>query len=169
MLFRHAPPAVDALIQERRRTGVDRLDEVWDGVYVVNPPPSFRHATVARLIAGLFDRHAEARGLVVRWEVGVGRPSDHRIPDVVVGRVSDLDGREHYLLSAEIAVEVLSPTERVDKLPFYRTHGVTEVVLVDLAAGTVKWLGLGPDGADYRAITASTVLPLGSEDILALL
>ncbi|MGH9181919.1 MAG: hypothetical protein ACRDY5_09410, partial [Acidimicrobiales bacterium] len=72
VLFRSAPPAVEALIADRRRTGNDRIDEVWDGVYVVNPPPSFRHSTVAGLIVDLLRPPAEARGLVVRREVGVG-------------------------------------------------------------------------------------------------
>ncbi|HXH56843.1 hypothetical protein [Iamia sp.] len=53
VLFRSAAPAVDALIDERRRNGVDRFDEVWEGVYVVNPPPSSPHSTVAGLVLDL--------------------------------------------------------------------------------------------------------------------
>ncbi len=169
VLFRAAPPAVDAIIQERHRTGVDRFDEVWDGVYVVNPPPSFRHSTVAGLIVDLLRPHAEARGLVVRREVGLGRPDNHRIPDVVVARIADLDEQEHYLLTAAIVVEVLSPGERIDKRLFYGSCGVAEVLLVDPAAGTVEWFALTLGTTRYEPVEASAILPLGPTAVAALL
>jgi len=169
VLFRSPPPAVGAMLDERHRNGTDRFDEVWDGVYVVNPPPSFRHSTVAGLIFDLFRPHAEQRGLVVCREVGVGRPDDHRIPDVVVARIADLDDRQHYLLTAAIVVEVLSPGERVDKRPFYLSCGVTEIVLVDASSGTADWLALTPDGTGYAPLALSSVLPLGPDEVVALL
>lgn len=169
VLFREAPPAVDDLIEERRRTGADRFDEIWEGVYVVNPPPSYRHSTVAGLIVDLLRPGAESRGLDVRREVGIGHHADHRIPDVVVADPADLDDARHYLLTAAIAVEVLSPNERLDKRPFYLTHGVAEVIIVDPAAGTVEWSAVAPDGAGYQPIAASTVVPLGPDDVVALL
>ncbi len=159
VLFREAPPAVDALIEERRRTGVDRFDEVWEGVYVVNPPPSYRHSTIAGLVLGLLEPHAVARGLVARREVGVGRADDHRIPDIVVADVANLDDRGHHLLSAHVAVEILSPSGRVDKRPFYLEHGVAEVVLVDPSSGEVEWFAAGAGRAAYEPVQASAVLP----------
>lgn len=169
VLFREAPPAVNELIEERRRSGLDRCDEIWEGVYVVNPPPSFRHSTITGLIVDLLRPHAEDRGLVVRREVGVGGADDHRIPDVVVADTADLDDTEHYLLTAAIAVEVLSPNERLDKRPFYLSLGVAEVVIVDPTAGTVEWSGIAPDGAGYEPLTASTLLPIGPADVMALI
>lgn len=118
VLFRESPPTVDALIDERRRTGIDRVDEVWEGVYVVNPPPSFRHSTIAGLILDLLRPDADARDLVVRREVGIGGTDDYRIPDVVVADPADLDDAGQHLLTAAIAVEVLSPSEHLGKLPF---------------------------------------------------
>jgi len=169
VLFRAAPAAVDAIIQERHRTGVDRFDEVWDGVYVVNPPPSFRHSTVAGLIVDLLRPQAEPRGLVVRREVGLGRHDNHRIPDVVVARIGDLDPQEHYLLTAAIVVEVLSPGERIDKREFYCSCGVAEVVLVDPASGGVEWLALTSGATGYEPVEVSAVLPLGPTAVAALL
>lgn len=169
VLFREAPPAVNALIEERRRIGVDRFDEVWDGVYVVNPPPSFRHSTVAGLIVDLLRPHAEEQGLVVRREVGIGGADDHRIPDVVVADVADLDQRDHYLLTAAIAVEVLSPNEQIDKRPFYLAHGVGEVVIVDHISGAVDWFAAPPDSSAYERVESSAVLPVGPIDVAALL
>lgn len=169
VLFRSAPPAVHALIDERRLLGVDRFDEVWDGVYIVNRPPSFRHSTVAGLVVDLLRPYAEARGLVVRREVGIGRHDDHRIPDVVVARIADLDDNEHYLLTAAIVVEVISPGEGVDKRQFYRSRRVAEVVHVDPASGTVEWSALVPDGSGYELVMASAVLPVGPDSVVELL
>lgn len=165
VLFRESPPVVDALIEERRRRGADRFDEVWEGVYVVNPPPSFRHSTVAGLIHDLVRPHADAAGLVVRREVGIGGADDHRIPDVVVAGIGDLDESEHYLLTAEIAIEVRSPNERIDKRPFYLAHDVPEVVVVDLATGTVTWWAIAGGGDGYQPVEASAILPIGPDDL----
>lgn len=32
------PKEFEALLERRRQLGQDRYDEVWDGVYVMNPP-----------------------------------------------------------------------------------------------------------------------------------
>ncbi|MGH9154797.1 MAG: Uma2 family endonuclease, partial [Acidimicrobiales bacterium] len=90
-------------------------------------------------------------------------------PDVVVARLADLDDREHYLLTAGVVVEVLSPGERIDKRPFYRSCAVAEVVLVDPAAGTVEWSSLAPDGSAYEPVKVSAVLGVGPESMVALL
>lgn len=169
VLFRSAPPAVDALIDQRRRDGTDRFDEVWEGVYVVNPPPSFRHSTVAGLVVDLLRPLAEPRGLVVRREVGIGGHDDHRIPDVVVARVADLDDQEHYLLTATLVVEVLSPHERVDKRPFYRSRNVDEVVLVDPLSATITWFAVDPATGEYDTVAASAALPIGPHELAAVL
>lgn len=36
------------LLERRRQLGQDVLDEVWEGVYVMNPAPSEGHADVAQ-------------------------------------------------------------------------------------------------------------------------
>lgn len=169
VLFREAPPAVDALIEERRHTGADRFDEVWEGVYVVNPPPSFGHAILSDRIVDLLRPLAAPLGLVVTREVGIGRSDDHRIPDVVVADPAHLDQVGHYLLTAAIAVEVRSPSERVDKRPFYLANNVAEVVLVDPSAGTVDWYRMSPDGSGYQSVESSAVLPVRPSQVAALL
>src|SRR5271154_687340 len=37
---------LDELLERRRRSGLDRLDEVWEGVYHMVPAPSGPHATI---------------------------------------------------------------------------------------------------------------------------
>jgi len=38
------PPELEALLERRRRAGVDRLDEVWQGVRHMVPGPSLEHS-----------------------------------------------------------------------------------------------------------------------------
>ena len=127
------PPA--ALLEERRRLGADRWDEVWEGVLHMVPPPTFFHQHLATRLATALTPVAEARGWWVSHETGLFDPergeSDYRQPDVVVvdpAHVSErgVEGR------AELVVEVLSPKdESRAKLPFYARHAVQEIWLID--------------------------------------
>lgn len=45
------PPELEALFERRRRAGVDRLDEVWEGVRHMIPGPSFEHAQLSQQLA----------------------------------------------------------------------------------------------------------------------
>ena len=50
------PRLEESIIEERKRTGAERWDEVWEGVYVVSPLPNKVHQQiVARLVAMLHD------------------------------------------------------------------------------------------------------------------
>jgi hypothetical protein len=41
------PPELTALLERRERLGLDRKDEVWEGVLHVVPSPSGRHGDLA--------------------------------------------------------------------------------------------------------------------------
>lgn len=58
------PPELQALIERRRKAGVDRLDEVWQGVRHLVPRPSFEHARVSQQLAELLGPLAIAAGLL---------------------------------------------------------------------------------------------------------
>ena len=75
------PPAeIDALIERRRRLGLDRHDEMWEGVLHMNPGPHGRHhriqqqlaellgplALAARLTAAIGDFNLGTRGKLPR-------------------------------------------------------------------------------------------------------
>ncbi len=49
-----------------------------------------------------------------------------------------------------------------DKLPFYATHHVDEVVIVDPEKRSVDWLALAGDG--YEPVECSGLLELGPND-----
>lgn len=57
-----------ALLRERRRTGADKADEMWDGVLHMVPPPSALHQRVASQLHRLLAPLAEARGPVAFYE-----------------------------------------------------------------------------------------------------
>jgi hypothetical protein len=48
------PRVEDALLAERRATGADRYDEVWEGVYWIPPMPNIEHQGIAARLAAVF-------------------------------------------------------------------------------------------------------------------
>lgn len=134
------PRLEENLIEARKRTGSDRWDEVWEGVYVVSPLPNNEHQKiVARLVAILDEVIDQAElgdvfpGLNLTdreddWEF------DYREPDLVVvlktGKAVDCDT---YLRGpADFLVEIVSPRDKTyEKIPFYDRLGVVELLIVD--------------------------------------
>ena len=57
------PAEFEALLERRRQLGQDLLDEVWEGVYHLNPAPHRRHAHIAQQLAVVLDGPARAAGL----------------------------------------------------------------------------------------------------------
>ncbi len=153
------PPELEALLERRRRAGVDRLDEVWQGVLHMVPGPSFEHARVATQLAVLLDGPARAGGLLAAMGAfNLGESEyDFRVPD---GGLHRPGAGGIWLSTAALVVEVLSPgDESWQKLPFYAEHHVDEVLLVDPTERTVTWLALR-DG-NYQPVQASELIELG--------
>jgi Uma2 family endonuclease len=157
------PPAeFQALLERRRRVGADRRDEVWKGVLHMAPAPHYRHARLQWQLALLLDGPARAAGLEPSSEFNLGEPEDYRIPDGGLHRPTP-EGL--YLPTAAVVIEILSPgDETPDKLPFYATHHVDELVIVDSEQRTVQWLALGEDGS-YRQVKRSRIIDLGAEEL----
>lgn len=153
------PPQLEELLEQRRRTGVDKHDEVWEGVYHVIPVGNIPHSLVAAQLATLLSPPAHASGLAVSAEFNLGSNKDnYRVPDLGVHRNPQL---AVWMPTAVIAVEVLSPDDDTwKKLPFYAQHEVDELLIVDPAARSVTWLGLHE--GEYRPIEHSEVLDLGA-------
>jgi Uma2 family endonuclease len=125
--------APQSLIEERRRLGLDGLDEMWEGVLHMVPPPSQEHQRVEGRLFRALSAIAETRGLEAYTNFGVfgAAEQSYRVPDVVVAAAihtskRGVEGR------AELVVEILSPNdESYDKLPFYAARGIPEVWIVD--------------------------------------
>lgn len=128
-----APP--EHMLEERRRLGHDRFDEVWDGVLHMVPPPTSHHQLLGTELIATLVPLARGLGLRVIHEAGLFDPiageRNYRQPDVMVidpARISrrGIEGR------AELVIEILSPDdESRQKLPFYAKHGTQEVWLIE--------------------------------------
>lgn len=72
---------VEELIQRRRRSGLDRLDEVWAGVLPLVPAPSGAHAELEWQLAALLRPLATAGGLTASGQFNLGESEDDfRVP-----------------------------------------------------------------------------------------
>jgi len=154
---------LDEVLERRRRSGLDRLDEVWEGVLHLVPAPRGEDAYVKQQLAEILDRPARAEGLVpAMGSFNLGESEhDYRVPDGAIHRE-----RPHgvWLATAAIVVEVVSPgDESWEKLPFYARHGVDEILLVDPQERAVHWLALADGG--YTAIERSRLIDLGAAEL----
>jgi Uma2 family endonuclease len=134
------PAKARHLIRERRKNGLDRYDEVWDGVYVMAPIANNEHQSLATQIViaigngiripedGLVFAGCNVSNREDKWE------KNYRVPDVAVflaGNPAE-DRHTHWLGGPDFAVEVVSPKDRSrDKLAFYHGVGVKELLVVD--------------------------------------
>jgi Uma2 family endonuclease len=125
----------EALAAERRRTGADRWDEVWEGLLHMVPPPSGWHRLFGGNLYLLLAPLAKARGFECTYETGVFKPGagekDYRQPDLVVAPRGAYS-KPGIVGAPELVVEILSPNdESYEKLPFYESLGVKEVLLLN--------------------------------------
>ena len=122
----------DAIVEERRRLGLDRQDEMWDGEWhLVNPPKFWHPALNADLLFVLWPI-ARARGLRPLGDsTGIFENIERnwRIPDQCYARHDQII--EEGLVGAELVVELRSPgDDSYLKLPFYADRGITEALIV---------------------------------------
>ena len=174
------PDMERSLRARRKRLGLDKWDEVWEGVLVVPPLPNNEHQVLvfdlASAISAGIDRKrgdqvlpgANVSDRVKSWE------KNFRCPDVVVclagGRAKDCG--THWLGGPDFLVEIVSPGEDPQlKFDFYAKLKTREVLIVDrdpwaielyqLRRGKLKIAGRA-DVANPAVLT-SGVLPLRFE------
>jgi len=158
------PPAdFEALLERRRELGQDPPDEVWEGVYHVNPAPHSRHARIAQQLAVILDGLAREAGLVPTLSIfNLGEPDDYRVPD---GGLFVVGPDAVYLPTAALVVEIVSPADKTwDKLGFYAAHAVNELLIVDPQERRVDWLALGADGG-YEPVQHSALVAFGPGEL----
>jgi Uma2 family endonuclease len=124
-----------ALLDERRAKGLDKSDEMWDGVLHMVPPPSTEHQSLGVELFLVLGPLAKRRGLNPWYDpTGLFRPgvdNDWRIPDQMY---TDPARRSERGIEggAALVVEILSPhDETYQKLDWYASVGVGEVLVVD--------------------------------------
>ncbi|MDE3134738.1 MAG: Uma2 family endonuclease [Acidobacteriota bacterium] len=160
-------PEIEALLARRRKTGVDRRDEVWDAVLHLVPATDLRHAQIAQQLALLLHEPAREAGLVlVMQEFNLGESiDDYRIPDggIFVPGTSGV-----WIPTAKMVIEVVSPgDESWEKLPYFAKRSVDEVLIVEPSTHRVHWLMRHDDR--YEATVRSGLLDLAPDELAALL
>lgn len=146
--------ADEAMLAERRRLGLDKKDEMWEGVLHVVPPPYARHQDLETALVEALRPVARRLGYKLTTDTGVfAADDDYRVPDVVVCRpevrsARGVDG------APELVVEVRSPgDESYEKLPWYLARGAGAVLIIDRDSLAVELYTAegkvepGPDGS----------------------
>ncbi len=128
------------LIRDRRDRGIDRFDEVWNGVYVMAPAADTEHFDLSFEL-GFAIRSALSKPGKIRVHSGANVSDrsekwtkNYRIPDLAVFLPGNpaRDMGPYWLGGPDFAVEVISPGDRSrKKLDFYAKVGVRELLLVD--------------------------------------
>lgn len=157
------PPAEWAeLLERRRRLGLDHHDEVWEGVLHIMPSPTGEHATVGAQVMRLLGPHADAAQLTASNDFNLGDSQENfRVPD---GGLHRTPPRGAWITTAALAIEILSKGDETwEKLPFYASHHVEELLIVDPEQHKVDWLKLS--GGEYRHIERSPLIDLGADEL----
>lgn len=177
--------APESMLDERRRMGLDGLDEMWSGVLHMVPPPGGPHQRMGAQLLLVLGPLAERRALQPHYEAGLFRTAeDYRVPDQMYCRAESLS--ERGAEGAELVVEILSPGDETnEKVDFYAGLGVREMLVVHpddhrvelLRAVDQRLLPVSADadgsvGSEVLGVTFATVQsrlritgPLGFVDI----
>jgi len=125
-------------LARRRRLGLDRYDEMWEGVLHMTPAPDYEHQRIKGKLYVFLDTllSRRPRGLIA-LEVNVfndasGEP-DYRIPDLsfLSPGHEGLMARDGIHGGPDAVIEIRSPEdETYEKFPFLASLGVREVVVI---------------------------------------
>jgi Uma2 family endonuclease len=134
------PVLAGRLKAEREASGAGRFDEVWESVYMMTPMPNDEHQRIVMLLGSILQEVIGWPGLGdVRPGVNVsqseeGWETNYRVPDLAVflrGGTAKNCGT-FWCGGPDFGVEIVSPDDRTrEKLPFYGTIGVRELLLID--------------------------------------
>lgn len=146
-------------LADRRSKGLDRRDEMWEGVLHMTPAPSYEHQRILdEMMEFLRPRLRKTRRGTIVSGINVFREvsttSNYRIPDLTFVAA----GREHVLRGdgvrgegPDAVIEIRSPEdETYDKLPFYAALAVREVIVCDRDSKKPEIFRLA--GSEYLAV-----------------
>lgn len=159
-------------LARRKLTGIDRRDELWEGVLHMAPAPSREHQRILdELIVFLLPLLRRAARGTVHSGINVfdetSRSENYRIPDltfVAAGRESFLAEDGIRSGAPDAVIEIRSPgDESYDKLPFFASLGVREVIVIDRDTKKPEVYRLA--GSQYLAVAVDRDGWVGSETL----
>lgn len=132
------PSIVPHILDERKKTGLDRWDEMWEGVLHMPPMPNRDHQDFEFSLESYLRFYwAPPRLAKVYHQINVasigGWPKNYRIPDLVLLLPQSfvIDRNEYFEGAPDVVVEIQSPgDETSEKMPFYLDLGVPEVWII---------------------------------------
>jgi Uma2 family endonuclease len=134
------PDLVRKLKAEREASGLDRRDEVWDGVYVMSPAPNLEHQFFGQELWYVFRQLLPEIGGGIAYNVlnvsdrVEGWLQNYREPDVGVYLTTNpaIHCGTHMCGGPDFAVEILSDYDMArKKLDFYAKVNTRELLLLD--------------------------------------
>ena len=141
-----ADPEVAATLKaDREAAGLDRWDEVWNGVYIIMPLPNNEHQELVLDFAAELRPEVKARGgrifpgcnvsdVDTRADPETDWRTNYRCPDLAAflpGNPAE-DRGSHCYLGPDFAAEIVSRGDRGrQKLAFYAAAGVRELLILD--------------------------------------
>src|SRR5437762_5446276 len=124
-------------LADRRAKGLDRWDEMWDGVVHMTPAPSLDNQRILDRLIELLAPHLRTggRGRLFSGINVFRNDANYRIPDLTFVAA----GREHVLHEdgvrgegPDAVIDIRSAhDETYDKLPFYASVAVREAVIIE--------------------------------------
>jgi Uma2 family endonuclease len=137
----------------------DARVELIDGEVIDMAPIGTRHAAAVARLARLLQRAVGDQAIV--WPQNPLRLGDRSEPEpdllLLLPRADFYASAHPVAGDVLLLIEVADSSVRYDreiKLPLYARHGITEVWLVDLEAGMLRFFR-GPQGERYTDITAT--------------
>jgi Uma2 family endonuclease len=167
---------VHEMIRERQRRGIDKYDEVWDGVYVMPPLANNPHQRLVGDLTSIYQevtrrgRDQEMPGANVS-DRRSGWEKNFRCPDIVVvlqgGRAVDCG--THWFGGPDFLNEIQSPGDDTDeKIPFYSEIQVRELLVIQRDTRQLRLLrhdgkelvAVKPTSFKGKKMLLSAVLPV---------
>lgn len=140
----------------RRTRGLDRWDEMWEGVLHMPPAPRVEHQRILdELISFLVPLlRRDGRGRLFSGINVFRADDDYRIPDVTfVAAANEAIVQEDGTRGGgpDAVIEIRSPhDESYDKFPFFARLGVREVIVIERDTKRVELFRLA--GSQYVAV-----------------
>jgi len=168
---------LDIMIEERKSKGIDRYDEVWEGMYVMPSMPTNAHQLLVSDLDAICREVVKKEGLGQTYpganvsDRRKGWTTNYRVPDllVVFNTSGAIDCGTHFFGGPDFLVEIESPGDDTEeKIPFYSQIGVRELLIIHRDKRTLRLLRhdghelvlVSPSELEGKEWLLSEVLPL---------